>query len=161
MAKNTCAGLKGKEIFMALGIPETTYYRYLKDSDYPFHAPLADQKAWVDSQREKAGKGGAPKPAKGKGKDDKKEGPEYGTREYYELERIKFQAHNERMKAQAEVDRILEAGQTIMRRKIGAVMEGMTEVIQQGLCGTCSEKLVERWQFVKAQLDAELEGGSK
>ena len=154
--KNTCKGMNSQELRAALGVSPTSYYRYIEAPGYPLHADLLTQKAWID---EKQNKSTTPK-ATGKGKGDQDEekdkGPVYGTKEYYELERIKYQAHNERMKLQGEIDKVLEAGQTIMRRKIGAMMEGMTDIIHHGLCGACSEKLVEEWIEVKAKLEAEL-----
>jgi len=133
---NTCAGLKQGALIEALGIPRSTYYDYIKDPDYPLNAEYPVQKAWV---------GGMKQP----------ELLQEDTKEFWELRKLKAQALEAELKTQRRVDQIVDAADQHLRRKLGKLMDGMKQTVQQELCSECSAKLAAVWTKVKAELDAE------
>ena len=160
MAKNSCAGLKQGALIEALGIPRSTYYDYIKDPDYPLNAEYPVQKAWVDDKQLKSGaKSEEPKvrvTASRKGGGMKQpELPMEGSKEWWELRKLKAQALDAEMKAQGKVDQIIDYADQHLRRKLGKLMDKMKQTVQQELCSECSAKLAAEWAKVKAELDAE------
>lgn len=158
MAKNSCANLSQAELIAALGIPKSTYYRYIDDADYPLNADLRTQKEWVDArQRETGAKTDQPKVRKPKGKDEDTgpKMPQPGTKEWYDFRQARARAINEEAKTDEMVKAIMERGEKRIRLRLGKMMERLGEIVQQELCSTCSEKLAAEWERVKAELDQE------
>jgi len=157
---NTCAGLKQGALIEALGIPRSTYYDYIKDPDYPLNAEYPVQKAWVDDKQLKSGAKSEDPPVRvsanrARGGMKQPELLQEDTKEFWELRKLKAQALEAELKTQRRVDQIVDAADQHLRRKLGKLMDGMKQTVQQELCSECSAKLAAVWTKVKAELDAE------
>ena len=159
VAKNTCGDMTQDDLIAALGVPKNSYYRYIKADGYPLGEDFRTQKAWMDAKRGDAGGSGSGKGCgKGKGSDEHEGevGPVEGTKAFYEVEKLKYQALNEQLKAKETVQAIVSHAESHLRRRLGKLIERLSEVTQQRLCKDCSGLIADEWETAMIEMREEI-----
>jgi hypothetical protein len=136
VSKNSCDGLSQADLILALGVPKSTYYRYLDEPEYPLGQPFGVQKAWVDAKQVESGaKAEAPRRLR-----REEEGPSVAEQiKLFELRTARAKA----LKAEAELSEVFQGvlvkgGEVYLARRIRGVLvrlKGSMELVCTGCRG--------------------------
>jgi hypothetical protein len=153
VSKNACDGLSQADLILALGVPKSTYYRYLDDPEYPLHATFGVQKAWVDAKQVESG-AKCEQPAGRRRVKEEGEGPTVAEQiKMFELRSARAKA----LKAEAEMDEayqtlLAKGGEVYLARRIRGILERLQGRMDL-LCTGCRAPLAEAFDAAIAELN--------